>query len=317
MADEFDLISRYFKPLAGPEGLGLTDDAACVPQANAVDSIVTKDLLIEGIHFRTQDPVDLIARKALAVNVSDCVAKGAVPYLYWLGLALPKRTNHTWLTSFSSGLAAAQRDFGCSLAGGDTTATTGPVVISITLMGTISAKQMILRSGASEGDDIYVSGTVGDAALGLWCLENNELDKSELITAYQQPSPPVLFGQRLKGLASASADISDGLLADAGHIASASNVGMAIWQNKLPLSTQAAEVLQSNPDMWSCIWAGGDDYQIVFTAPPAAREKITSLANETGSRISLVGKVSAGQGVQLLDRAGEIVQVASGGYTHF
>ncbi len=317
MAAEFDLISRYFRPLAGPEGLRLTDDAACVPQKKSVDSIVTKDLLIEGVHFRTQDPVDLIARKALAVNVSDCIAKGATPRLYWLGLALPRGTNDAWLTSFSSGLAAAQQEFGCSLAGGDTTATTGPIVISVTLMGTIPAGQMIPRSGASEGDDIYVSGTLGDSALGLWCLENNELDKFELISAYQRPNPPVLFGQSLKGVASAAADVSDGLIADAGHIAAASSVGMVIWQDKLPISTQATEVLQSSPDLWPRIWAGGDDYQIVFTAPMTARGKITSLAGETGSRISLIGKVSVGQGVQLLDQAGEIVQVASGGYTHF
>ena len=317
MAGEFDLISKYFRPLAGPEGLDLADDAACVPRSGSDDIIVTKDMLIEGVHFRSQDPAESIGHKALAVNVSDCVAKGATPYLYWLGLALTDGADENWLERFSGGLKAAQQAFGCKLAGGDTTATSGPRTISITLLGTVPNGQMVKRSGANVGDDIYVTGTLGDAALGLWCLSNDIQEKFTLVSAYQKPIPPAMFGQGMRNLASSSADVSDGLLADSGHIAAASGVSMNLWQNKLPLSAGATQLLQNKPDLWPNVWAGGDDYQIVFTAPVPARGKLIQLADKSGIRISRIGQVSDGQGVQLLDPAGEIVQVASGGYTHF
>lgn len=317
MTNEFDLISRYFNPLAGPEGLGLNDDAACVSQSSSLDSIITKDLLIEGVHFRSLDPVNLIAHKALAVNVSDCIAKGAKPNLYWLGLALPKNTNESWFAEFSGGLDLAQRSFGCKLAGGDTTATNGPKVISLTLMGAVAAGAMITRSGASDGDNLYVTGTLGDAALGLWCLENNSLTYTSLVDAYQRPIPPVAFGQGLEGIASASADISDGLIADAGHIASSSGMAITIWRDRLPMSQQARQLTQKNQKLLPLVWAGGDDYQIVFTAPEAEHNNLEKLAKFSGVSIAHIGKVSAGHGVQLLDQNAEIVQVTSGGYTHF
>jgi len=317
MTGEFDLISTYFSPLAGPEGLGLIDDAACVPASSSEDFVITKDLLVENVHFRSQDPINLIAYKSLAVNISDCVAKGAKPYLYWLGLALPKDIKNDWMQQFSSGLSEAQAAFGCKLAGGDTTATSGPIVISITLMGKVPKGQMLKRAGAQVGEDVYVTGTLGDAALGLWCLKNEKPEASSLIAAYQKPSPPFIFAQALCGLATSSADVSDGLIADADHIARVSGVGMELPQNDLPISAETGSLLENEPSLWPKVWAGGDDYQTIFTAPIHLREKIMLLSKKLKTRVSMIGKVTRGQGVLLLDKRGQTVQVTARGYTHF
>lgn len=317
MAGEFDLIAKYFKPLAGPEGLGLADDTACLAGLYNHDLIVTKDILVENVHFRSDDPVELIAHKALAVNISDCIAKGAKPKLYWLGLALPASKGEDWVRRFCDGLKDAQEAFGCVLAGGDTTRTVGPVVLSITLLGTVPNGQMIKRVGAKVNDDIYITGTLGDAALGLWCLENGKNEEKQLISAYQKPMPPFMFGQKLAGIANGSADVSDGLIADIGHIAASSGAGMRIEKEKLPLSKHADRLLQSVPDLWPKIWSGGDDYQIVFTASRKYRAKIKTLAIETRTQVTKIGEASTTPGVQLLDKDGKIVQVAAGGYTHF
>ncbi len=317
MTGEFDLISTYFSPLAGPEGLKLIDDAACIPASSSDDIIVTKDMLVESVHFRSLDQAKSIAYKALAVNISDCVAKGAKPYLYWLGLALPNSIDEDWIRDFSTGLGEAQATFDCQLAGGDTTSTAGPTVISITLLGTVPKGQMIKRSGARVGDDVYVTGTLGDAALGLWCLENDRPEKSALIAAYQKPSPPVIFGQAVRDLASSSADVSDGLIADAGHIATASGVGVVLRQIDLPVSADARQLLQTEPGLWPKVWAGGDDYQIVFTASVKLREQLCRLAQQSATSVTRIGTISAGPGVQLLDQDGQTVQVTSGGFTHF
>lgn len=317
MTGEFDLISKYFRPLAGPEGLGLIDDAACVKVSPQNDMIITKDILVECVHFRSDDPTELLAHKILAVNVSDCVAKGAKPTLYWLGLALPRDLNDDWLKSFSFGLKNAQSLFGCKLAGGDTSVTDGPLVISLTLIGTASTGQMITRSGAKAGDDIYVTGTLGDASLGLWCLEKRVEDMKELISAFQKPMPPFALGIKLGTLANSSADISDGLMADATHISQASDVGMLIHKDDLPLSEQGAQLLRKEPELWPKVWSGGDDYQIVFTAPKSQRDRVSKLATDKNTLVTRIGETTVALGVQLLDQSGEIVQVTSGGYTHF
>lgn len=317
MAGEFDLITKYFKPLAGPEGLGLMDDASCVRGEQDTDLIITKDVLVEHVHFRGDDPADLVAHKALAVNVSDCAAKGGEPSLYWLGLCLPKGIDEDWVKHFSDGLKSAQQAFGCTLAGGDTSATTGPLVISLTLMGKTPHGQMISRSGAKPNDDVYVTGSLGEAALGLWCLENKIDGLNALISAYQKPVPPHKFGARLRSIANSSADISDGLIADVGHIATASNVGVRLYRDKLPLSPQTEQLLQKKPALWPSVWSGGDDYQIVFTSAKNQRARITAIAKETGTRVSKIGETTASNDVHLLDQNGEIVQVASRGYSHF
>lgn len=317
MTGEFDLIAKYFKPLAGPEGLALTDDASCIAASPHTDMITTTDMLVESVHFRSIDPVQSLGHKALAVNVSDCTAKGAEPKFYWLGLALPKDVNADWLRQFSNGLQQAQELFGCALVGGDTTATNGPIVISITLMGEVPHGQMIKRSGAMQNDDVYVTGTLGDAALGLWCLEKSFVDQQILVSAYQRPMPPSQFGVQSRALINSSADISDGLISDARHIAEASAIGIRLHQNKIPVSEHASKLMKQDSSLLSKIWSGGDDYQMVFSAAKNQRDKIAALAEQTNTRVTMIGETSDVHGVQLLDTQGEIVQVSVGGYAHF
>ena len=317
MPGEFDIIQDYFRPLAGASGLLLQDDASVWSPPAGYDLVMTKDVLHEGVHFRAEDPIELIAHKALAVSVSDCVAKGAKPVHYWLGLSTPGAPDKNWLSKFAGGLERAQTLFDCSLAGGDTTKTLGPTSISITLAGLVPTGRMVKRSGANVGDKVYVTGTLGDAALGLHCLLNNGPSNPALLSAYQSPTPPLVFGQAMLGLATSSADVSDGLVADAGHIALASNVRMQIHQPRLPLSEAVKSILANEPDLSTLIWSGGDDYQILFTAPGGATEEIEKIANESNTLVTNIGEVGDGTGVQFLDHKEEIVQVTSGGYEHF
>ena len=317
MPNEFQLIEQFFRPLCAPEALGLKDDAACFRPPDGFDLVVTKDLLLEDVHFRKNDPPETIGHKALAVNVSDCVAKGASPHLYWLGLALPDTNKDEWPRRFSKGLEAAQTRFGCHLAGGDTTKSRGQLAISITLFGLVPTGEMIGRAGAKIGHDVYVTGTLGDGAFGLWCLENDELGYDHLISSYQQPNPAMEFGTKIIRVASASADVSDGLIADLGHIANASGLRIKVNKDQLFLSEQARILLHKREDLQWMQWSGGDDYQIVFTAASKHRKQIEEIARSTKTRISCIGHTEAGSGVQLLDKHGEIMQVTHKGYAHF
>lgn len=317
MPGEFDIIQDYFRPLAGASGLLFQDDASVWSPPVGYDLVVTKDVLHEGVHFRAEDPIELVAHKALAVSVSDCVAKGAKPMHYWLGLSLPDAPDRGWLSRFSGGLERAQTLFDCTLAGGDTTKTLGPLSLSITLAGLVPTGRIVKRSGAQVGDKLYVTGTLGDAALGLHCLLGNRTCDSALVRAYQSPLPPHVFGQAMVGLATSSADVSDGLVADAGHIASASNVGISVHQPRLPKSDAARVLLQQQPDLGGLVWSGGDDYQVLFTAPSGAAEEIQKIANESNTLVTNIGEVKEGSGVQLLDHNEEIVQITSGGFEHF
>lgn len=318
MTGEFDIIEKFFAPLCGREGLALKDDAALLVPPPGQDVVVSKDLLVADVHFRGQDAADLIAHKALAVNVSDIIAKGGRPALYWLGLALTEENASTeWLQSFSDGLAEAQQKFGSRLAGGDTTKSAEGTVISVTMLGYVPSGLAILRSGAKDGDDLYITGTLGNAALGLQCLQKNISGFELLKTAYFTPDPPVKVGQELAGIASASADVSDGLIADCRHIAECSSVKIRIWQANLPVSREAEALLVSYESLRDKIWSGGDDYQIVFTAPSQKRSDISEIEARNGIQIHRIGEVLEGKGVELLDHKGEVVQVSSGGYTHF
>lgn len=317
MPGEFDIIKRFFAPLCGPEALGLTDDAALLKPPTGYDMVVTTDTLIEGVHFRPQDPVELIAHKVLAVSVSDCVAKAAKPAHYFLSLSLPDAMSEHWLTAFSAGLSSAQSLFGCSLSGGDTTRSPGQLVITITLVGLVKTGDMVRRTGAQSGDNVYVTGTLGDAAFGLWCLQEDDGRFPLLVEAYQKPLPPWQFGINLASWASSSADISDGLIADCGHIADASGILIELVQKKLPVSQQANELLGRTQSKKHLIWSGGDDYQIIFTAGAAQHANILDMAMNTNTRVTCIGAVKTGSGVHLLDSEGETVQVTSGGYTHF
>ncbi len=305
---EFDLIARYFAPLAGPQGLSLLDDAALFSPRPGYDLVLTADALIGGVHFRPDDPPDLIARKALRVNLSDLAAKGAEPVGYLLTLAWPQGTKAKTIELFAQGLAQDQREFGITLFGGDTTVGPGPLTISITAIGQVPTGSMIRRSGARPGDLIFVSGTIGDGALG---LDHPEI--AHLNQRYLLPQPRLALGQTLRGQASSSIDVSDGLIADAGHIAKASGVRLEIDLDRIPLSAAAKDLLATDPSLLARALTGGDDYEILFTVPPDQGAQFAGRAHE-------IGYVAAGQGVIISSkgRKGDPAEFGLGGlgYRH-
>lgn len=305
---EFGLIAKYFVPLAThPGALALSDDAAVLKAEADHDLVMTADALTAGVHFLPDDPPNLIASKALRVNLSDLAAKGAKPVGYLLALALPHSINDAWLAEFARGLGEDQKAFGVSLLGGDTTSTPGPLTIAITALGRVPHGTMIRRSGAKPGDHVYVSGTIGDAGAGLAILQGKparETGAAFLIGRYRQPTPRVSLGPKLRGLANASLDVSDGLIADLGHIAETSQVRIVVEADAIPRS----DALKSfDPDVVRAATAG-DDYEIAFTA---------SAAIPAGLPVTRIGRVEPGQGVVLLDGQGQEIAVPRAGFTHF
>ncbi len=249
--DEFDLIEKYFKPLARgfPGSLNLTDDAAVFSIPAGCELVVTTDAISEGVHFIGDEAPELIARKLLRVNLSDLAAMGATPLCYFLAGMLPKTTEAHWVKRFAEGLAEDQKQFRINIAGGDTISTHGALSLSVTALGTVPKGKALRRSGAKPGDIIYVSGTLGDSALGLSChCEQSSACKTQdpfLINRYLLPEPRIALGQKLIGIANACMDISDGLVQDLGHICKASGVGATIHRDKLPLSEAGAKIHQS------------------------------------------------------------------------
>jgi thiamine-monophosphate kinase len=306
--DEFDIIRRFFAPLAGEGAFGLKDDAALVPHRAGHDLIVTTDSVSEGVDFFTFDPSATIAQKALRVNLSDLAAKGAEPAHYLLNLSLPRGVTEDWLAGFAEGLAKDQKEFGISLLGGDTGATDGPLSIAVTAFGFVPQGKMIRRDGAKVGDAVYVTGTIGDSGGGLAILKRekhalSDADRDSLIARYRVPQPPVEFAGALRAIAHASVDVSDGLIADLGHIASASGMRIIVDGEKVPLSPPL-RALWGEDALLRAVTAG-DDYQIAFTAAPGLTGPFTR-----------IGQVEAGEGVGLTLGAEEIA-VPRPGYRHF
>lgn len=299
--DEFSFISGLLRPLAGEGALALSDDAASIRVPDGHELIITKDALVRGIHFIGSEPASQIARKALRVNLSDCAAMGAKPLSYLLAIILPPDITEEWLGSFVQGLKTDQEFFGVSLLGGDTTRSRSELAISITMLGLVPQGKALRRSGAKIGDDIYVSGTIGDSALGL-----RHQGDTFLLQRYQLPEPRIALGQKLMGIASSCMDISDGLAQDLGHICAASNVGAEILWPLIPLS-DAAHTCNPDPEI---ILAGGDDYELLFTAPASA-----SLSGLQG--ITRIGKITEGNGVKVLDENGTEIVLKHKGYKHF
>ena len=317
---EFELIAKLFAPLAGPGGYALTDDAATVLPKTEEDLVITADLLSESIHFRSEDSPDLIAKKALRVNLSDLAAKGAVPHGYLLSLALPKNWTLPWLESFARGLEEDQRDFSCLLLGGDTTTTNGPLTIAITALGFVPTGTMIRRSGAMPGDIVFASGTIGDAGAGLAVLNagvGHSRDNAFLVRRYQVPSPRLSVGAALRGVANAALDISDGLIADLGHISETSRVGISIDAARIPRSAALENLKGHSIEAIAAAATAGDDYEIAFTAPALYREAIARIAQQTEVPITEIGRVEQGAGVRLLDSSGAEIPVSRSGYRHF
>lgn len=323
--DEFDEIAQLYRPLTlgAPEALDLLDDAAVIPSRPDHDLIVTKDAIVAGVHFLIDDPLDLVARKLLRVNLSDLAAKGAEPYGYFLAVAWPRSFGLDDRSRFASGLAQDQDTFGLRLFGGDTVSTPGPLTASLTLMGWVPKGRTVRRATAKIGDVVLVSGTIGDAGLGLraaqGCLANATPDATAwLADRYRLPQPRFGLSEALRRWANAAADVSDGLLADAGHIGRASGLGVGIDLDRLPLSAPARVWLTRQPDACAArlaLASLGDDYEIVCTARPGAVAALITGAAEAGVALTAIGDVTTAPGV-VARFEGAPVPVGRMGWTH-
>lgn len=274
-----------------------------------------------GIHFFENDDPDLVAQKALRVNLSDLAAMAAEPMGYLLSLALPPAPfdRDIWLEAFAAGLKKNQSEYNWKLWGGDTVSTSGPVTISITAIGQTDKGKSLTRSGAKAGDNIYVSGTLGDAAGGLMVLENN-LDSEKynlLVNRYHLPEPRLKLGRFLAGLATSAMDISDGLMGDISHICENSGVGARIFSKKIPISKPLGNLLETNDDYSHLIWSGGDDYELLFTAAPKDNKVIADLSQELVLKLTKIGEITAGNEAILLNDDGSIINTDKSGYRHF
>jgi len=320
--DEFQRIRRFYAPLAGPGGLGLLDDAALVDCRGGWQLVVTADAIVEGVHYLPEDPPDLVARKLLRVNLSDLAAMGARPLHYLLTTALPAAVGADWIAEFARGLEEDQRQFGVDLLGGDSVATPGPASFSLPAIGEVAVGREVRRSGAQPGDLVWVSGTVGDAFLGLQALRGAYPElapehRATLIARFQVPDPRVELGLRLAGIAHAMVDVSDGLLADLGHICETSHVAAVVELERLPLSSAARPLAAAEPDIRLRLATGGDDYELLFTSSPDATDTISGFRAELGVPITMIGRIEAGAGARLVDGAGQTITVEAAGYRHF
>lgn len=319
---EFGRIRRFFAPLAGSGGLELRDDAALIACEPGKQLVVTVDALVAGVHYLPNDPPDLVARKLLRVNLSDLAAMGARPRYYLLTTALPASLGDGWVEKFAAGLGEDQHRYGIDLLGGDSVATEGPAVLSLTAIGEVAAGSEIRRRGARTGDQIWVSGTIGDAFLGLRVLRGGypglpTEERSALIQRFQLPEPRVELGPQLVGIAHAMLDVSDGLVADLGHICDASQVGATVALPQLPLSPPARQVIADVSEMAAQLATAGDDYELLFTAPPRASEEVRRLSAELHLPITMIGTIESRAGVRLVGADGKRIPVAVGGYRHF
>ena len=323
---EDSLIARYFRPLAtDPGAFDLGDDAA-VLKALGDDIVVTTDAIVEGVHFLLHDPPDTVARKALRVNLSDLAAKGATPAGFVLTLAL-READEAWLTLFARGLGSDAGLFGCPLLGGDTVSTPGPLMISITAFGRVPVGKMVHRSGARPGDRVVVTGTIGDAALGLDILKggavaaalaNDAAASAMLIGRYRVPQPRNALAQAVRDHASAAMDVSDGLAGDLAKLCAASGVSAAIDAPGIPLSAPAAALLAHGTVGIEAIVSGGDDYEILCTIPEDRFEAFAEAARLAEVAVTSIGTVIAGTSVpKVLDAQGREVALPRLSYSHF
>lgn len=316
---EFDLIDRYFKRPVQAADLGVGDDCALLSPRPGHQLALSTDMLVEGRHFlSTVDPARL-GHKCLAVNLSDLAACGAEPRAFLLSLSMP-RADEAWLAGFSQGLLALADTHRCELVGGDTTQ--GPLNISITVIGDVPRGQALLRSGAQPGDDIYVSGTVGDARLALEAFRDQLSLPESVFQAcrlrMEQPTPRVALGMALRGVASAAADISDGLLGDLGHILLQSGVGARLQVEVCEQLLACRNEIALSPSwLRTCTLSGGDDYELVFTAPPAQRDAVEQASQQAGTTVTRVGRIVDTSGIELVDAQGQRLSERFSSFDHF
>lgn len=322
------LIQSTFAPLASgfPGAFGLRDDCALLTPPRGVDLVLTTDAVAEGMHFFSDDAARDIAWKALAVNVSDLIAKGARPLAYLLGLSFPERPAGDWLEDFQAGLAEAQAAFGISLAGGDTDRRPGPISINVTAIGLVEQGRFVRRATAKPGDLLFVSGTLGDSALGLKLRHAPEqaealgLDAAgarTLIARYLRPQPQIKLASHVAAFASAAMDISDGLIKDCGRLARTSGVAAHIEGARVPLSMAGQAAIERAPDLFRTVLTGGDDYEVLAAIPPDRGDAFREAAAKDGIAVAEIGRFVAGDGVTVTARDGTSLDVGRAGWDHF
>lgn len=323
VAGEFETIRRLFAPLAHPEwGRGLLDDVAVLPSRSGFDLVLTKDAIVEGVHFLPTDPLDTVAQKLLRVNLSDLAAKGAEPFGYLLSCQWSERCGWPEREAFAAGLKADQKTFGVALIGGDTVVTPGPAGFSLTALGWVPKGRAVPRSGARPGDLVFVTGFVGDGWLGLQAAQEKialEADRMlALVNHYRSPMPRLDFSNPVRDMASASIDVSDGLIADLGHLATASRVGIEIDLEVIPRSLAGQAWFDGRVDEQAALErlaTGGDDYEIAFTASPRDEAALRREADRRHIPLTCLGRVVQGKGV-VARFGGRPVEIATAGFTH-
>jgi thiamine-monophosphate kinase len=320
------LIARYFKPLAKhPGALGFADDAAAITPPAGQDLVLKTDGLIAGVHFFSDDPAEGVGRKALRVNLSDLAAKGAAPLGFLLAIALPKDFSEGWLAGFVRGLGKDADAYQCPLLGGDTDSTPGPISISVAAFGTVPSGTMVKRSGAKAGDHVFVSGTIGDAALGLrvrrgeamsWQLDAAMSD--HLVSRYRVPQPRTVLAEALRAHASAAMDVSDGLVGDLAKLCAASDVSADIEVARVPVSEAGARALEGERNLITPLLTGGEDYEVLSTIPPDRIDAFQSAAAKVGVPVTDIGRIVVGSAPpRFLNPEGQPLEFLHTAYSHF
>ena len=325
---ETDIIERYFAPLAAetPGAFSLKDDAGLVQPPEGMDVVLTTDVIVGGVHFLEGAAPQDVAYKALAVNVSDLCAKGADPAVYLLSLALPANPDERWLEGIREGLLEAQTAFGCLLLGGDTVKTPGPASLSITAAGFVPKGQMVHRSTAREGDTVYVTGSIGDAALGLLVCQDRDAAKEKLSidhieflrNRYHRPRPRIAVIEIVRTYANAAMDVSDGLVGDFHKLCTASGTGGSIKAAKVPLSDAAESWIKAEPERLHNAITGGDDYEVLLTVSQDTSSDLECACARAGVNISPIGRIlPAEKGVEVFDEDGSPIELKQRSYAHF
>lgn len=321
------LIGRYFQPLAThPGAFGLIDDAAAITPPEGHDLVLKADAIIGGVHFFPDDPADDVARKALRVNLSDLAAKGAQPLGFLLSLALPGGVGEAWLAPFSAGLKDDAERYACPLLGGDTVFTPGPVMVSVAVFGSLPHGTMVRRAGAHAGDRVVVTGTIGDAALGLlvrrepaiadrWKLDAAMRD--HLVSRYRLPQPRNGAAEALRRLASGGMDVSDGLVGDLAKLCRASAAMAEIEAERVPLSPAARRAVDADPALLETALTGGDDFEVVATVPPERCADLIAAAALAGIAVTEIGRIAAGEGTRFIAGDGRLMTFARPSFSHF
>ena len=317
MPSEFDLIRRYFTRPAKHAVLGVGDDAALLRAGPGMELAVSTDMLVAGTHFFADADPRRLGHKSLAVNLSDMAAMGARPRWAFLALALP-RVDLAWLRAYSTGFFALAAKHDVDVAGGDTTR--GPLNICVTIIGEVPSGKALRRDGAQPGDDVWVSGQLGDAALAVAHharrLRLGAAELTRCVRALEQPQPRIALGAALRGIAHSAIDISDGLLADLGHICERSHLGADLWMDAIPRSPTLVRLATTSTGRQALL-AGGDDYELCFTADPKARTKIDRLAGPLGLPLTRIGRMRRGRAVKLIAPDGQVLGFGRGGFDHF